>query len=250
MIMKKTAPYILIVTLIVTLMLIVVTIFQILYTRSLINKISKVPPKCDENGSSIMNNANTMQVYLIDINKDLTKRWNDEATDAEILEFKNDYISENSRLVKHHPYSCSRLNNVVRTTLKTEFNNPEYIVFEGSPMFIDVILSTKFDYMVINGVLYYVVFDKKWNLDNAHKQVPNKSNYVLSLFNVNTVNDNEAQILETNGDLDTNYGSCVREQITTFNKSNVGYVSITEKVSSSRNRNLLVQAICIPSISK
>ena len=242
----SASEYINIVSVIVILMLIVVTIFQILYTRSLMSKVSKQPPVC--NGSAtLLDDSNTIQVYLIDIDINNTVLWNEEDPNEEIEKLKSTYTAKNSRYITYHPYNCGTKTKVNRVSIRTEFNNPEYVVFEGSTKFVNVILKTKFDYMIINGILYYVKFDKEWNSINSrsHPYATERNLFVITLFKVNPDDEDDASQIEGSNT------TCVRETITTFTTNTKTKDSSISSFVSNPNHNSkkLIQAMCIPSIS-
>lgn len=244
----SASQYINIVSVVVILMLIVVTIFQILYTRSLMTKVSKRPPptSCSEN-----DNSNTIQVYIIEIDKKNTILWNEkEASNIEISKLKSSYTLRNSRYVTYYPYSCTKQDSsITRTSLKTEFNNPVYIVFEGSKKFVDVMLHSQFDYMIMNGTLYHVKFDKQWNSVNSrsHPSATHRNLFVMSLFKVNP--DTNSDTIQQIESPDTEITACTRELITTFTTSN-SEQSINQFLSNhASSKSVLVQAMCIPSTS-
>jgi hypothetical protein len=180
---------IIIITLLILLVgLIVLTVFQIVFTRSITNKIKSASPYAE-----VELPIPNVYVHTLMIDNDLSRAFNDTSV---VHSVKEDYFLKNNTKTMHHPFHYSYNGNpsVVRI-LKTELYNAVHIVVSGNSSLIEGLFNNDYMYAVFGTTMFYVHFDKEWNLNNIMKIrdiIPDSTithkMYVLSLYNINIAN--------------------------------------------------------------
>jgi hypothetical protein len=201
--------------------LIVMTIFQIAFTRSITKKIKMVAPY--NVGECPIPNV---YVHTLMINNDLSREFNSKTTSNSLKDNYNSLPINTSKTV-YHPFHYSQNGSTsVIQNMKTELYNPIHIIVSGNTALVDGLYNNDYTYALYGNNMCYVHFNRDWNFNNNDKFDYDNTKqterfYVLSLYNINIFNSDsqETPIL--------NYTIRDRTMISTGTYSPVRHVPFT-----------------------